>query len=442
VVTEPVPADEAGREDAPPGLDTLPEPVRARVVSLAAVVLPHVAGLPAALRRVADFAPARRARLGGSALRAALADDELRDRVATQVAARPGRDDDPIDAAARAWLGREAGWREVVERAEETAGGRGERGNRKDDPELERLRERVSAAEQAVKDARSKARTQVEGYKSDNATLRRKLGEARAAERRAREAAEEAIALAQEARTRVTSVESTSDKELRRLRARVEQLEAELTAQRSADRRTTRAGKDEATVRARLLLDAVIDAATGLRRELALPAVPGAPGDRVEAELAEPVDDARVSGVAKVLGPGSPAVLEQLLAMPRSRLLVDGYNVSKYAWEQSSLEAQRQRLLRALAPLVARTGAETTVVFDAARLTSRPVVAAPRGVKVVFSPPGVIADDVIRDLVAAEPPGRVVVVVSDDQEVVRDVRATGARPVTASALVELLERSG
>src|SRR5262245_41663552 len=271
VVTEPVPADEAGREDAPPGLDALPEPVRARVVALAAVVLPHVAGLPAALRRVADFAPARRARLGGGALMAALADDELRERVATQVAARPGRDDDPIDAAARAWLGREAGWREVLERAEETAGRPRERGNRKDDAELERLRERVSAAEQAVKDARSKARSQVEGYKSDNATLRRKLGEARAAERRAREAAEEAIALAQEARTRATSVESTSDKELRRLRARVEQLEAEQSAQRSAERRTTRADKDEATVRARLLLDAVIDAATGLRRELALP---------------------------------------------------------------------------------------------------------------------------------------------------------------------------
>jgi predicted RNA-binding protein with PIN domain len=189
-----------------------------------------------------------------------------------------------------------------------------------------------------------------------------------------------------------------------------------------------------------LLLDAVIEAAGGLRRELALPAVPGSPGDRVEAELAEPVDESRAPGSAGVLGPGSAAVLEQLLTMPRSRLLVDGYNVSKSAWERSSLEHQRQRLLRSLAPLVARTGAETTVVFDAANLTSRPVVAAPRGVKVLFSPPGVIADDVLRDLVAAEPPGRTVVVVTDDQEVVRDARAAGARAASASALVELLER--
>ena len=193
-------------------------------------------------------------------------------------------------------------------------------------------------------------------------------------------------------------------------------------------------------MRARLLLDAVIEAAAGLRRELALPAVAGSPADRVEAGLAEPTDDARTPGAAGVLGPGSASLLEQLLTMPRSRLLVDGYNVSKSAWGQSALEAQRQRLLRSLAPLVARTGAETTVVFDAANLTSRPVVAAPRGVKVVFSPPGVIADDVIRDLVAAEPSGRTVVVVTDDQEVIRDARAAGARVASAAALVALLER--
>ncbi|MEO6511359.1 MAG: NYN domain-containing protein, partial [Nocardioides sp.] len=191
---------------------------------------------------------------------------------------------------------------------------------------------------------------------------------------------------------------------------------------------------DEATVRARLLLDAVIDAASGLRRELALPAVDGSPADRVEAGLAE---DATVGGAA---GPVSAAMLEQLLALPRSRLVVDGYNVSKTAWPDTSLESQRQRLVRALAPIVARTGAETTVVFDAARSTHRPVVAAPRGVKVVYSPPDVIADDVIRDLVAAEPAGRVVVVASDDQEVARDVKGAGARPVTATTLISLFDR--
>jgi YacP-like NYN domain len=60
---------------------------------------------------------------------------------------------------------------------------------------------------------------------------------------------------------------------------------------------------------------------------------------------------------------------------------------------------------------------------------------------VLFSPVGVIADDVIRELVAAEPPGRPVVVVSSDQQLVRDVARAGARPVAATALVRLLGRS-
>jgi hypothetical protein len=47
---------------------------------------------------------------------------------------------------------------------------------------------------------------------------------------------------------------------------------------------------------------------------------------------------------------------------------------------------------------------------------------------------------VIRDLVAAEPPGRGVVVASSDQAVARDVLAAGFRVVASSALVQLLAR--
>jgi len=435
MATQPVRPNGGAYDDLSP----LPDPVRSRVLSLAADVLPQVAGLPPAVRRVADFAPNRRARLGGAAITGALQDDEVRDRVAVQVAARPARDDDRVDAAARAWLTRGEGWIELVEQVE-AALGSGARAAEREPTELARLRERLEAADQSLREARAKARAQVEEYKTENATLRRKLGESRSSERQARETAEEALQLAQEARARAATLESAQDKEVRQLRARVEQLEAEQAAQRREDRRTSRADRDEATIRSRLLLDAVIEAASGLRRELGLSPVAGAPADRLEAELSEPVDDARTPGASGVLGPGSVSILEQLLTMPRARLLVDGYNVSKGAWEGSSLEAQRQRLLKTLAPLVARTGAETTVVFDAANLTNRPVVAAPRGVKVLFSPPGVIADDVIRDLVAAEPPGRTVVVVSDDQEVRRDARAGGARVASASALVELLGR--
>ena len=223
------------------------------------------------------------------------------------------------------------------------------------------------------------------------------------------------------------------DKEVRRLRAQVAQLEAAA----SAEKRAGRAERDEATLRARLLLDTVIDAAAGVRRELGLPAVEGAPADRVEAELERSSGRAAASAARPALG---PAGLEQLLAMPRARLIVDGYNVSKAAWPSSSLEAQRIRLVTALAPVVARTGVETTVVFDAAATSVRPVVNVPRGVKVLFSPEGVIADDVIRDLVEAEPSGRVVVVVSSDQEVALHARRAGARAVSAQTLDGLLQR--
>ena len=425
-------------------LGGLPGAVRTRVVALAADVLPDVVRLPPVLRRVAGFAPQRRARLGGSAIAAALeADDEFRERVGTQVAARTSYDAaalsaigcgdvgiDPAEVAAAAWLVRPEGWEEVLHAVADRLRERPDAVER-EAAEVTRLRDKLAEAEQAVRDLRARNRAQVDEYKAENASLRRKLGESRAAERAARAALEEQQRAVEEARGSAATQAASQDKELRRLRAQLAQLEAEA----SADRRAARSDRDEASLRARLLLDTVIDAASGLRRELALPSVEGAPGDRVEADLAR-AGEAR-AGVPAAAS-SSPALLERVLGMPRARLIVDGYNVSKTAWPSSPLEAQRIRLLGGLAPLVARLGVETTVVFDAAAATARTVAQAPRGVKVVFSPEGVIADDVIRDLVAAEPPGRVVVVVSSDREVATDVARAGARSHSADALIGLL----
>ena len=218
------------------------------------------------------------------------------------------------------------------------------------------------------------------------------------------------------------------------MRVRVEELEGDL----AAVRRTERVERGSEALRARLLLDTLLETAQGLRRELALPAVEGSPADAVEAHVAEQGSRAR-SGHAS-LASDDPALLEQLLTLPRVHLIVDGYNVTKNAWPDLSLERQRDRLLGALAPLVARSGAEVTVVFDAAETRERPVVNRPRGVRVLYSPVGVIADDVIRELVAAEPRGRPLVVVSSDGEVVRDVVRAGARASGAQALTALLSR--
>src|SRR5258706_12649630 len=56
---------------------TLPEPVRQRVIALAAAAITGMPAdeVPASLRKVAQFAPTRRARLGGPAIAAQLAAD-------------------------------------------------------------------------------------------------------------------------------------------------------------------------------------------------------------------------------------------------------------------------------------------------------------------------------------------------------------------------------
>ena len=414
-------------------LADLPEAVRLRVVAQVAEVLPDVPQLPAGVRRVASFAPARRARLGATAIGAALDDEEFRERAGVQVAARPEpAAEDDVAVAARAWVTRPEGWAEVVaERASRVAAVAPPDAR---DRELDRLRARLAEAEDTVRELRAGQREVEDRHKEEHTSLRRKVGEARTAEREARAEAERATAELAAARGEVGDRVAALEKENRRLRAEVERRDAEdLQA-----RRLARTERDEVTLRARLLLETVVDAATGLRRELALPPVEGTPGDRVAADVA--AAGVRTPSSAGALGAAHPAVLEQLLAMPRARLIVDGYNVSKHAWPSSSLEAQRNRLAGSLAALVARTGAETTVVFDAAETDHRPPVVAPRGVRVLYSPRGVLADDVVRDLVGVEPQGRVVVVVTADRAVATDVAAAGARVVDPDALLGLLSR--
>lgn len=419
----PQPADEQLVTDPAP----LPERLRLRVVALVSAVLPTVTPLPPSLRKVAGFAPAKRARVGAATIWASLQDDDFRRQAAVQVAAVPSLDD-PADAASRAWLTRDEGWEALV--AEVAARFADE--SHEDDAdrvEIERLNALVAALQSDLAAVRDARRAEGDEVKAEHAVLRRRLGEARSAARAAEAERDEARTERDAAVAATVAAARQAETDVRRLRAQLDELESGP----APTRRDTRTSRDTATIRARYLLETVIEAATGLRRELGLPAVEGAPGDVVEAGLSGG-DAARTSSA-----PASPAMLEQTLSMPRSRLIIDGYNVTKEAWPSASLEAQRSRLMSALAAVVARTGTETTIVFDAAGSGSRSVMPTPRGVKVVFSPEGVIADDVIRQLVRAEPTGRVVVVVSSDQELAADVARDGSRVVPARVLVGLLK---
>lgn len=133
----------------------------------------------------------------------------------------------------------------------------------------------------------------------------------------------------------------------------------------------------------------------------------------------------------------SSADAAEFLLRSDAVVLVDGYNVAKLAWPGRSLEMQRNQLLDALENVARRFGSDITVVFDGASVVGAHATRR-RLVRVVYSPDGVIADDVIRDEVRRLPAARAVVVVTNDAEIVADVRALGANVVPSNALFAAL----
>ncbi|MBV9594098.1 MAG: NYN domain-containing protein [Actinobacteria bacterium] len=420
----------------------LVEPARQRLITVAAEVLGRLeaGSVPGALRPVARFAAAKRARLGATALSAAIdLDPAFRQIVADTVAesspqlaeavrtAGPTGASDPIDVAVVAYLLRPPGWVELVTAA--NARYTSERGPaERDDRENARLRAEVGQLRAQVRSdaaqARSAAATARADANAETAELRRQLrtqvAQSQAAARRV-EAAESARAAAE---AQVAAAESARDSETRRLRSRVSELERAL----ELARRSARGERDLDDARLWLLVETLTEAAAGVRRELSLTPPTRRPADGV----AEP----QVGRVSRQVDDGS--ALERLLALPHVHLIVDGYNVTKSGYEQLPLADQRRRLIGQLARLGTRTGAEVTIVFDG---SERPpaLPAVPRGVRVLFSEAGIIADDLIRQLLAAEPPGRPLVVVSSDQAVAMDVRRAGAWSVSSSVLLNRLD---
>jgi predicted RNA-binding protein with PIN domain len=430
---------------------TLPEPVRQRVIALAAAAISGLPSdeIPATLRKVAQFEPKRRAKLGGPAIAAQLAADPLfRQRAGTKIieaagdlgaaimeGAPPGAAD-PVEVAALVYLGRPAGWREVLTEVAETLrvdAGSAAIADRLAAAEHRAIRadhERAVAKTEAEKlrDELNRLRTEADGLREEVRTLTRTVREAQARERKA------ADMLATE-RGRAARAAADADAELRRLRAKL--LDAELTA--SGARSVAKEARAVDDTRLWLLLETIGQAAVGLRRELALEPATKLPADYV-ADAAADRPGAAGRGEARALQVDDPARLDQLLALPRSHLIVDGYNVTKRGFGDMSLEHQRARLVTALGGIAAQTGAEVTVVFDGAeKMVALP--GPPRGLRVLFSRKGQTADELIRQLVRAEPAGRPIVVVSSDKEVADGVRRHGAYPLASDTLLRRIARS-
>jgi predicted RNA-binding protein with PIN domain len=419
----------------------LVEPVRAQVLTLAAEVLGRLPAdeVPPALRTFARFAPAKRRQLGSAALSSAIeADDQFRakiaqvlaesvpDLVAAVAAGTPPPAAEPVDVAVVAYLTRPAGWTGVLAEANRRwAGERGAAAAGKEEAdrlrtELADLRTQVKGEQARVRDAVAAAVADTETELADlRKALRERTRELRAAERD-RDAAR---AGEDELRTRLDAQAAKHENELKRQRAR------QAEAQRSAEtaRRGSRTERDVDDARLWLLVDTIVQAASGVRRELSLSPPALRPADAVVSAGAE-------SGRRSA---GDPAALDRLLALPNVHMVIDGYNVTKAGYGELSLAQQRARLVGALAPLAAQSGAEITVAFDGGdKPPAQPP--APRGVRVLFSAADEIADDLIRRLVAAEPAGRPVVVVTNDQQVISDTSRTGAWAVPSEVLLARL----
>ncbi|MCZ7418185.1 MULTISPECIES: NYN domain-containing protein [unclassified Micromonospora] len=444
---DPGPADPGQPEPEP----ILPEPVRQRIVSLTAAVLPGLPAdeVPVPLRRVAKFAPNRRARLGAPAIAAQLTADPLfRQRVTARVLADAGdlgtavvegtapAAADPVEVAALAYLARPRGWRELID-----ASGAAVRAEADTAVVAELVRQAEQRATRAEHD-RAVARVEADKLRDELARVREELGQLREEARQLTRTLRESQArerrtnelLATE-RGRATRAAADADAELRRVRARLAEAEAAAGAARSSAKEAR--SVDDA--RLWLLLETIGQAAVGLRRELALDPVDKLPADFVADSFTD-APTAATGAAARAQDTDDPARLDQLLALPRAHLVVDGYNVTKRGFGEMSLEQQRKRLVSGLGGIAAQTGDEVTVVFDGAeRVHGLPPT--PRGVRVLFSRKGETADELIRRLVRAEPPGRPVVVVSSDREVADGVRRHGAYPLGADSLVRRLSRS-
>lgn len=419
----------------------LPEPVRERVAALAAAALGKLPSddVPRQLRPVARFAPAKRAKLGGTALLKALRDSS-RFRTAVlewlrehRVDALNPNDDDSVAAAAAAVLLGESSAssrvRLVAKNTEESAL-RAERDAavarvRKLEAEVGRLREELEEAHAVVERARTEREEELN-------RLRGRLRKQGIVVREAQDAAAEAVAARERIQAeRDAEIEAMAERlERERQKAAAERTRAErAVSEAEAARQSAREARDADEMRLSMLLDTLSGAVDGLRRELSVGPSPRRPADAVRG-----ASPGRRGGRVS-----EPAALDTLLALPNVHVIVDGYNITKTGYPELSLAEQRQRLVRELGALVSRTGAEVTVVFDGADVTSIPA-AGPRNVRVLFSDPGVLADDVIRSLVRSEPQGRPLVVATSDQAVVNSVCAEGSYAVPASVLLTRLGR--
>jgi predicted RNA-binding protein with PIN domain len=136
---------------------------------------------------------------------------------------------------------------------------------------------------------------------------------------------------------------------------------------------------------------------------------------------------------------GTVEAAEFLLKKKGSTTLIDGYNVAKLGWPALELDQQRERLAASAENLAKRWHMAMTIVFDGATIEGAHA-STRRKVRIVYSPAGVSADDVLRNEVGGIDVGTPVVVVTNDRAIITDVADAGANTVSSDDFLVLLRR--
>jgi predicted RNA-binding protein with PIN domain len=350
------------------------------------------------------------------------ADEAFRTRIAA------GAVPELVDPIGILWLQRPEGWTEriahlVVEaddeasRADATAA-------------LNREARRREAAEQAAK----RSRVEVVALEGRVSSLLGEIDQLRADLIKAHEATIEAKAELIDARNEARHANDRANAAASRLDRAESDRAAAIAARQSAEGVRDSVIADRAAALVEVTeLAGLAAAAQDLAEQLA--ALSSPPADRksprgTPRRRALPLP----GGVA-----GDSEAATEYLVRSGASVVIDGYNVAKLGWPALELEMQRQVLLDAVENVARRYGSDLTVVFDGAAVIGASADQR-RLVRVVYSPDGVIADDVIRSEVARLPATRHVVVVTNDKAIVTDVRAMGANTVSSDRFVALAKR--
>ncbi len=263
----------------------------------------------------------------------------------------------------------------------------------------------------------SGARDEVRRYRERARRLQRERDDLRrrldGAERRAANAERRAEQVTAELATTVQQLEQVH-RDVAEAGAREEQRLARGRRRREAERR----GRDDELAQARREAHELRAELRRVREQVASvpqPSTEPSPTTTHARAVGDRLLPGRPSTLPVDVTPGTREAVDVLLH--RGRLVyVDGYNLTRTQRPDLDLAAQRRWLVQALGTLIARTGIEATVWFDAHLGSNGGRQEQSGRVRVRFTEQGLTADDELVFAVEALEPDVPVVVVTDDRE--------------------------